>query len=159
MGMDQQMVGNIKQGIDMVEDVMGRFNRPDNNSASRYSAEAEANAGLRETQARAKARDIQHDALSDARNLREAREQNRSRRNAGWGQSGLAMSGSKALVRDGNRFKDRQDEADVLFEGDQAAQDALQSGRQAGNMFRINGGGTPRRTTLALGSKIYKQGR
>lgn len=143
----------LQQGLDLFDDVKSRLENRNSSTAAADAAEGQAK--LIETDAAGEAHDIRRKAVQDASALREEREQARGASHADWGGSGLAMSGSKALIRDADRLKDRQDEEDVLFEGEQTAQSRLRAARNQANMLRINGGGTADRSTLSLGSKIY----
>ncbi|AMK10346.1 hypothetical protein AWY79_04045 [Pseudodesulfovibrio indicus] len=143
----------LQQGLDLFDDVSGAFGDLSDNGRS--SGIAEAKARLLETDAEGDAKDIRRRAVKDAAELREEREKGRAGRNTRWGGSNLAMSGSKALVRDAGRIKDTEDEEDTLFEGEMNAQSALRDARTRANMLRINGGGTGDRSILSLGSSIY----
>lgn len=156
MGIDQQTAGILQQGVDLAGDIMGLANRPmDGSSAMAW--EADARARLAETDAKGDALDVQRKTKKEARAIRAEGERMRSKRNASWGGSNLAMSGSRKLVADGSRIKDRQAEDDMLFEGQMDANRILNEGRHRGNLFRINGEGAPERSTLSLGSKIYSR--
>jgi hypothetical protein len=143
----------LQQGQSLFNDVKDYLG--DRQADKAAADNAEGRAALIETDAAGAAHDQRRRAAKDAAELREERERSRSRGNAGWGGSGLAMSGSKALIRDANRLKDRQDEEDVLFEGEMNAKSGLRSARNQANMLRINEGASPVRSTLSLGSKIY----
>ncbi|WP_338668555.1 hypothetical protein [Pseudodesulfovibrio methanolicus] len=117
--------------------------------------QADTRAGLIETDAAGAAHETRRRAEKDAGELREDRERSRSRETARWGGSNLAMSGSKALIRDADRLKDRQAEEDVLFEGEMNARSGLRSARNQANMLRIGEKASPARSILSLGSKIY----
>nr|WP_321513430.1 hypothetical protein [uncultured Pseudodesulfovibrio sp.] len=144
----------VQEGLGLVRD----FQHMTSNSSSGDEANEET-AKLRETEAKRKSWETRRHAENTAEDLRSARERGRSRRSAGWGGSNLAMSGSKELVQDADRIKDRQDEEDVLFEGAVDADSVLQDGRNNANMLRINSGGSPKRSILSMGSKIYGTGR
>ncbi|WP_316899227.1 hypothetical protein [Pseudodesulfovibrio indicus] len=141
----------LQEGLTLFEDASNTFNRISGGS----SGNAEAQARLLETDAGADAQDIRRRSVKDAAALREDREKDRAARNTRWGGSNLAMSGSKRLVRDAGRIKDRQDEEDTLFEGEMNARSALRDARTRANLLRINGGGSGNRSTLSLGSSIY----
>lgn len=156
MGMDQQGIGALKQGMHMAGQLVDLVNGSD---ADDTAADlARANAGLAEQDARASAHDQQQAARQQAAAFREKAEQERAGQHAEWGASNLAMSGSKRLVHDSARLKDNQAEQDILFQGDQAARDTLNQGRNRANLLRINGGASADGSTLALGSKLYKYG-
>jgi hypothetical protein len=143
----------LQQGVDLFGDVTDFLG--DRNSRNAASSNAEDRAALIETDAAGAAHDARRRAEQDAAALRDERERSRSRGNAGWGGSGLAMSGSKALIRDADRFKDRQAEEDFLFEGEMNARSALRSARSRANMLRTGEGASPVRSILSMGSKIY----
>ncbi|MEF2230874.1 MAG: hypothetical protein V3571_08095 [Pseudodesulfovibrio sp.] len=155
MGMDQQSGALLEKGLDMAQGFLEKDSRDEaRDDATRL---AEARAGLAEQEAAGDASLRQRQAKRDASAFREQAEQDRAEAHAAWGASNLAMSGSKALVRDSGRLKDRQAEEDLLFQGDLEAQRALNQGRGAANLMRINGGAATR-STLALGSKLYQYG-
>lgn len=145
----QQALTLINDGLGLVEDFQKMT------STSSGSGGAEAQARLIETDARGDAMEAQRKAKKDAERLRDEREANRSRETANWGGANLQMSGSKKLVRDASVLQDKQDEDDVLYEGQRDANAILRQGRNRANMLRINNGGSPNRSTLSMGSKIY----
>lgn len=113
-----------------------------------------------------KARMLELDAIDDAlllhwENVEEARktheelEEGRAKAHTEWGQSGLAMSGSRKMVLEGQTDRDMETEANQAFLDDQEEQAVLDEGLREANRYRINRG---RRvgTTLSLGSTIYK---
>lgn len=113
-----------------------------------------------------KARMLELDAIDDAlllhwENAEEARktheelEEGRAKAHTEWGQSGLAMSGSRKMVLKGQTDRDMETEANQAFLDDQEEQAVLDEGLREANRYRINRG---RRvgTTLSLGSTIYK---
>ncbi|HKI82315.1 MAG TPA: hypothetical protein VKA04_11765 [Pseudodesulfovibrio sp.] len=143
----------LQQGVDLFSDFRDHLVK--RTAGENAASSAGDRAALLETDAAGDAHDIRRRTEQDAVRLRKEREQVRSRGNAGWGGSGLAMSGSKALIRDAERLKDRQAEEDVLFEGEMHAQSGLRSARNQANMLRIGENRSPVRSTLSLGSKIY----
>jgi hypothetical protein len=149
-----QTGGLLRQGTDLAGTLLGLLSGSGLGTGV-STDEASAQADLQELDARAEAADILDatDAQADA--LRDTREQARAERNTDWGTSGLAMSGSKQLVREAARTKDDLDEEALRDQGDEQARDALDRGRAAGNLIRINGGAGTLATTLSLGSSIY----
>lgn len=145
----QQAFEVINQGFGMFQDIQKQLAPPEG------SGRAQDEARLLETDARGEALEAQRQAKKEARRVRDARERERSGERATWGGSNLAMSGSKALVRDAQSTKDMQEEEDVLFEGQRNADAILNNARNRANMLRINGGASPNRSTLSMGSKIY----
>jgi len=146
MGMDSQAGGLLEKGLDMARGHLGRESGDDDRLAEAREGLAGQDAAEDASLARRKAR-------RDGAEYRDRAEQERAGTHAIWGASNLAMSGSKALVRDAERQQDRQLEEDILFEGDQEAQ------RRLNQATRLrSGGGTAHRSTLALGSKLYKYG-
>jgi len=139
---------NLEQGISLLDGLTGYLGGQKDN-------QADARAGLIETDAAGTAHDTRRRAETDAAVLREDRERARSKENTRWAGSNLAMSGSKALIRDADRLKDRQAEEDVLFEGEMNARSGLRSARNQANMLRIGEKTSPARSILSLGSKIY----
>lgn len=156
MGMDQQVSSMMDQGLTLFEDIAGFTSGQDKRPVQ--NPEAEARAGLMETDARGEARDALRRGRQAASDLRDDRERERAGQTARWGRSGLAMSGSKRLVRDASRTRDRQAEEELLDQGETESREALNRGRHKANLFRIDHGASPRRTTLSLGSNIYKYG-
>ncbi|BCS88866.1 hypothetical protein [Pseudodesulfovibrio sediminis] len=150
MGMNQQTAQMFQQGLGFVQDLQEM-----SGGMTTDKAKASAQAGLVEVQARSDAWDSQQDAAGKAQEIREAREQERGKENTSWGGANLTMSGSKKLIRDARRIKDRQAEEDALFDGDLEAETLLEQGQQRANALRINSGGAPERSILSLGSKIY----
>jgi hypothetical protein len=143
----------FQQGLDLFNDVKNSLGGQ--RKESRNEAGVKGRAALLETDASGEAHDIRRQAEQDAERLRDERERSRSMGRARWGGSNLAMSGSKALIRDANRLKDRQDEEDVLFEGELKADSRRRAARNQANMLRIDNGVSPVRSTLSLGSRIY----
>ncbi|QJB56176.1 hypothetical protein [Pseudodesulfovibrio sp. zrk46] len=119
-----------------------------------YSNEYNEEARMMELDAEADAAEVARQAEKQASALREERELERGKQNTRWGRSGLAMNGSKQLVRDATRQRDKEDEEDVLFEGELKEQDVLDRGLRDANRYRIRRGLKP--STLSLGSTIYK---
>jgi len=154
MGMDQGTVGALQKGIGLVGDFMSLANGADD-GWSADTGETDEKGRMLEIDAKGDALDVQRRAGKDAKILRSAQEGGRAKRNTGWGASNLAMSGSKELIREAGRAKDAQAEEDVLFDGQVEADGILREGRRKANLFRINGGVSPVRSTLLLGSKIY----
>jgi len=147
---------NAQQALTFINDGLGLIEDFQQMTGSRSgSGSAEAQARLAETDARGNALEAQRKAKKDAERLRDEREASRSQNTANWGGANLQMTGSKKLISDANTLKDMQDEEDVLFEGQRDADAILRQGRNRGNILRINGGGSPDRSTLSLGSKIY----
>jgi hypothetical protein len=143
----------LQQGVDLFSDVTDFLG--DRNSRKAAASNAKGRAALIETDAAGAAHETRRQAERDAAGLRDEQERGRSRGNVGWGGSNLAMSGSKALIRDADRLKDRQAEEDVLFEGEMNARSGLRSARNRANMLRIDENVSPVRSTLSMGSKIY----
>ena len=156
MGMDEQTGTLLEKGVELAQ---GFMEQDAGNDARDDAARlAEARAGLTEQDAAADASLAKSRAKREAAEYRDQAERERAGTHAAWGTSNLAMSGSKALVRDGAKTKDRQAEEDLLFEGDQEARRLLNQGRNKANLLRIDGGGSANRSTLALGSKLYQYG-
>jgi hypothetical protein len=154
--MDAQTMGTLQQGIDLVGDFVSLANEPGNDNP--YGPEAEAGARLAEQDAREEAWDRKQAARDEAADYRESAEKDRSGRRAEWGRSNLALSGSRQLVDRADRLKDRQEEDDILFQGDQDVRSALDRGRRRADMLRINNNADRTGTTLSLGSKLYRYG-
>ncbi|CCH49642.1 hypothetical protein [Pseudodesulfovibrio piezophilus] len=158
MGIDQQAMDQFEQGVTMFDKLTDKFMGSSSESAD-PSKMAEEQAKLMELNAAGTASDQRRQARGQATQSREELEENRSRKNTKWGQSNLAMSGSKQLIRDSDKLQDRQKEEDLLFEGEHAAQKTLKQGRREANMFRINNDLKTPSSTLSLGSTIYNSRR
>ncbi|MDD3311302.1 hypothetical protein [Pseudodesulfovibrio sp.] len=156
MGMDQQGAAALKQGLNLTRDFMDMVN--DGSGGSDGSDLAEAQAGLTEQDALGEAAARRRQAQEAAADYRDKAEHRRAANHASWGASGLAMSGSKRIINQSERLKDGQEEDDILFRGDREAQGALNQGRNRANLTRIGNGASANRSTLSLGSKLYKYG-
>ena len=156
MGMDEQSGSLLEKGVEMAQGFMERG--AGNDARAEGARLAESRAGLAEQDAAADTSLARQRAKGDAADFRDRAERERAGTQAAWGASNLAMSGSKKLVRDGAKRRDRQAEEDLLFEGDQEARRLMNQGRNRANMLRIDGGGRATRSTLALGSKLYQYG-
>jgi len=148
-----QSMQTLQQGLDLFKDVTDFLG--DRTAEKSGNSEAENRAALIETDAAGEAQDLRRRAEQDADEIRETREQARGAAGARWGGSNLAMSGSKALIRDAKRLQDRQEEEDALFEGEMNARSRLHAANKQANMMRIADGGSPSRSILSQGSKIY----
>ncbi|NDV18233.1 hypothetical protein GO013_02215 [Pseudodesulfovibrio sp. JC047] len=154
------MGANSAQTLNMVQNGLNTFQdvtRMMDTSASNNPNEEFAK--LKETEAKRQAWETRQQGKKEAQVLRRNRESTRSRHTANWGGANLAMSGSKKLLQDANRLQDRQDEDDLLFQGENNAMSILQDGRHGANMTRIQNGDSPKRSMLSMGSKIYGDGR
>ncbi|QGY39720.1 hypothetical protein GM415_06175 [Pseudodesulfovibrio cashew] len=160
MGMNEQATTQFEQGLGMVNDMYSRLaiTVPQTTEDPMDSVHEEQ-ARLRELDAQSAAAEQRKQARQQAAATHETNEHSRARANAAWGQSGLAMSGSSALVRDSQQLHDRQLEEDLLFEGEAEARQTLNQGRHEANLSRISQGLKPNRSTLSLGSSIYRYGR
>ena len=159
MGMDQQDMHDMQQGFTMINDFASMANQLGHRPTNRADGVNEEYATMRELDAKGEAAKQQQRAKRQAGETRSVLEQERAKANATWGHSGLTMSGSKALVRDAQRIQDRRAEDDVLFEGEMAKRETLDKGKRSANMLRVNAGLDPSKSTLSLGSSIYKYGR
>lgn len=159
MGMDQQGAAALKQGLNLTRDFMDLVNDGGGSSGGSDGSDmAEAQARLTEQDALGEAANQRRQARQAAADYRDKAEHRRAANHASWGASGLAMSGSKQIINQSERLKDGQEEDDILFQGDQDAQGALNQGRNRANLTRIGNGASANRSTLSLGSKLYKYG-
>jgi len=156
MGMDQQGASALKQGLKLTRDFIDLANS--GNETGEGADLAEAQARLTEQDAMGEAFDRQREARQAAADHRDKAEHRRAADHAAWGASGLAMSGSKQLINQSERIKDGQEEDDILFRGDQDAQGVLNQARNRANLTRIGNDASANRSTLSLGSKLYKYG-
>ncbi|WP_419785983.1 hypothetical protein [Pseudodesulfovibrio sp.] len=156
MGMDSGGAAALQQGLDMTKDFLEKTRQ--RNTESDQKNLAEAHAALSEQGAMGEAYAQQREAKKAAADYREQAEKKRASAHANWGSSGLAMSGSKQFIRQSGRMQDQQVEDDILFQGDRDAQSTLKQARSRANLTRINNGASANRSTLALGSKLYKYG-
>ena len=148
-----QSMQSLQQGLDLFKDVTDFLG--ERSSEKSGESEAKSRAALIETDAAGEAGDVRRQARRDADEIRESGEKVRGAAGSRWGGSNLAMSGSKALIRDAGRLKDRQEEEDALFEGEMNARSRLRAGNNQANMLRIANGGSSSRSILSQGSKIY----
>lgn len=159
MGMNNQNPKIVEQGFSLFEDVLGYALPEEEETTIDYSGDYEERALMMELDAEGRAAAQERTANRQASGAHEEREQERSKRNATWGQSGLVMDGSKELVRDALHHDDLQDEEDIRFEGELQARATRDKGMREANAYRINQGIAPNRSTLSMGSSIYKHGR
>lgn len=159
MGMDTQTVGTLQQGLTLAGDVMGMLGSSNAGVSTGVDGTTEEMARMTELDSREKAEAAKRRARDEARDIRATLEQGRANSTTQWGRSNLAMSGSKTLVRDGLRSAGRQKEEDALFDGQMEADEEMGKGMRNANLFRINNGISPSRSTLSQGSTIYKYGR
>lgn len=158
MGMKNLNSGNMKQGFKAFENLIDMVGSDDPEPSTDYSGDYEETARMMELDARERALAKERETDRAAKEFHANQEKERARENTGWGQSGLAMSGSKALVRDSRQLQDRQSEEDATLQGAQDVESILNSGRREANMYRVRQGVSPERSTLSLGSTIYKYG-
>ncbi|SOB59114.1 conserved protein of unknown function [Pseudodesulfovibrio profundus] len=156
MGMNENDAAAFKEQMGVFQDFLGKATEKDKGQPSNPYEEQ---AALMETEAKGKALDQRRQTREDGQSVREGRERDRAKLNARWGQSGVAMSGSRQLVQDARKTADREAEEDTLFKGTQQEREILNRGRQNANMHRISNGGSANRSTLSLGSQLYKSGR
>lgn len=142
----QQALQAIDQGVDLFKDIR--------EMTSSQSSDNEQ-ARLLETDAKADAREAQRDAVKEARQTHSENEHTRSAEQAAWGASNLKLSGSKSLIRDAKSIQDKQEEDDILYEGQRNADSILRQARNRANLLRINSGSSANRSTLSMGSSIY----
>lgn len=147
----EQALQAFSQGLDMFKEIGGQVSGGESDTA-------EDQARLLETDAKSDAYDAQRRARQEESRVRAKNEKTRSAANAEWGTSNLAMSGSKAVVRNARSVQDKQEEDDILYEGQRTADDILRQARNRANLLRINAGSSANRSTLSLGSSIYKYG-
>lgn len=155
MGFDQGDSQDFTQGMDLFGDMFGFFEGSDSETTIDYSGEYEELARMTELDAQASAQDAKEASEQDASQLHEDREKARSERNARWGQSGVAMSGSSELVRESRELEDKHDEENVLSAGESTSREIVSDGQRSANLYRIRHGIYPDRSTLSLGSTIY----
>lgn len=159
MGSSNMSTVDIQNGFNMVGDLIGIIDSTKSGTTIDNSGANEERAKMKELDAREQAMAEKRQARNTARGMHEENEQGRSARNAEWGGSGLAMGGSAELVRDGRKLKDKQAEDDILFEGDAQARKAMDNGMRSANLFRIETGIAPAKSTLSLGSTLYNKRR
>lgn len=156
MGIKQTDIAAFKKQMGVVQEFLGETG---DLNQTRPTTPYEDQAALMETEALGQARQEERETRERARSIREDREQNRAQHNTRWGQSGVAMSGSRQLVQDARKTADREKEEDMRFAGSQQEKDIISKGRLRANMHRIKHGGSARRSTLSLGSNIYSNRR
>lgn len=146
---------DIQKGFDTAGDLFNMFDNSKPGTDVDYSGDYDEKATMMELDARERAVQEKQRANKTAKAIRAEQEGKRSQMNTEWGRSGLAASGSRELVKEGRRIEGKEMENDMLFEGDRRADTIMDKGLRDTNLFRINTGQTPRRTTLSLGSKLY----
>lgn len=156
MGSNNKNSASIQEGFKMIGNLTDMFSGKSPGTEIDSSGDHEEMAQMAEFDARERALAEEKLAEKKAEDVHVKQEQDRSKRNTEWGQSGLAMSGSKELVRESRQLKDRQDEEDELFEGDMETRETMDKGMREANLFRISRGIAPTRSTLSLGSEPYK---
>lgn len=159
MGMNKQNSADIQKGFKMLGELVNLAGSSETGTDIDYSGDFEERARMMEldAQERAYAQKLQND--KQARQTHANLESERAKNNTKWGQSGLAMGGSKELIRTARQLEDRQLEEDELFEAEMEENMTMNQGRREANLYRIERGISPRRSTLSLGSSIYKYGR
>lgn len=155
MGFDKNDSQGLNQGIGLMGDLFDFFGEPERETVIDTSQEREEIARMMELDARQSAMAADNRNKETADRVHDEKEQARARRNARWGQSNIAMSGSRSLVRESRDLADRHEEDDVRAEGEQNVDEILTSGKRDANRYRISRGLTPTRTILTLGSSIY----
>lgn len=158
MGINNESISSIQSGLTLIEGFMNASGQG-TGSVADHSATAEEQARMVELDAKAQSSAQQTAAGKEADSARTILEKNRANDNTAWGQSNLAMSGSKALVKEAVHQQDLDTEEDLRFEGEAAARETLDTGVRQANLLRISQGVTPDRSTLSLGSRIYTTGR
>lgn len=155
MGIVNETSAGLNSGIALLNGAMDLAGLAGDGSSGEAGVHDET-ARMMELDAREQAADWRRKADEEARRTREAMEKERATDHARWGQSGLALSGSKEMVLEGSREQDREVEANQTFVAEQEEQSILDSGLRKANVYRINRGRSPK-TTLSLGSTIYKR--
>lgn len=155
MGFDQQNTQDWTQGMDMFGDLFDFLGPSEGEQGVDTSGEFEEMARMTELDARQAAMDADSRSKMTASQLHDEKERGRSKRNAEWGQSNIAMSGSKELVRESTELSDKHAEEDMLAEGESGVKEILSEGKRDANIYRIANGLAPSRSTLSLGSTIY----
>lgn len=155
MGSNNISAGNLQKGFNMADNLFNMFSNSKTGTSVDLSGDFEEQATMMDLDARERAMEEKRAARKQARAIRDEQEKGRSQRTAEWGRSGLAMSGSHKLVSEARRTESKEAEDDVLFQGDMHADRIMAKGMRDSNLFRINNGQAPKRTTLSLGSKLY----
>ncbi len=156
MGSNNKNSANIQDGFKMIGNLTDLFSGKSPGTEIDYSGDYEEMAQMAELDARERAIAKERLAKEKAEDVHVKQEHDRSKRNTKWGQSGLTMNGSKELVQESRQLKDRQDEEDELFEGEMESRETMDKGMREVNLFRISKGIAPTRSTLSLGSELYK---
>jgi len=154
MGMIKDSSRGFSKGVELLTDVVEFAGLQEKVKISR-DGEYDAEAGMKELDALNEASEHRWKASEEARLSHEEMEQDRSKARADWGQSGVALSGSRQMVLDGQRERDRRIEANQELEDDLKEKSILNKGLREANKYRIAMGRSPK-TTLSLGSTIYK---
>lgn len=156
MGSNNQNAADIQKGFNMIGDLFTMFDTSKPGTPVDYSGDYEEKATMMELDARERAIKEKQQTRETARGIHAEQEAERARKRTEWGRSGMARSGSSQLVQEARQQESREAEEDALFEGDQRADEIMDKGMRDSNLFRINTGLKPQRSTLSLGSKLYE---
>lgn len=154
MGMDEQLASEMTGAVRMLSGaaVSGLQSETDENDRDRI---ARQQALLEEQQARHDASEAVREGEKEAREVRERGERGLGAMRARKARSGVAMSGSRALVDAARTAEAREEEQEVRDEARLQADDILRSGRRKADSRRLAAGLEPRKTALSLGAKLY----
>lgn len=155
MGYQNSNAREMSRGIGLMGDLVDFVGQPERRLRGKTPEEHEEVARMMELDARKAAMEAENTNTDTADRLRSEQERNRARKRAGWGRSNIAMSGSRALVRDSRELADKEAEEDIRSDGETEVTGILNQGKRKANLYRISGGASPSRTILTLGSSIY----
>lgn len=153
MGMDEQLASEFSGAMRMLAGKASGARRDD--EAAERKRIAEQQALLDEQAAKHRASDALKEGKRHAADVREQGQRSVGTHRATAARSGIAMSGSRALVDAARAAKVADDEQEIRDEATEEAERILTQGRRSGDMRRISAGISPRLTALSLGAKLY----
>lgn len=159
MGMNEHLASEVTGAVRMLKGIESRFGPFEDGEGSGNERMAGERALLREQQARHDAADALRKGNDAAADARERGERELGTLRARASRSGVAMSGSRALVDAARSAEAREEEQDVRDEARASAESILQKGRRDADATRISGGLAPRATAIGLGAKLYRNRR
>lgn len=157
MGMNKNVAADINGAVRLFSDLHSMTDGGGDGDESRDIARQQAR--LKEQAARANAEDVLDAGEENAGAVREEGEQRLGRLRARASRSGLARSGSRALVDAARTAEAREDEQKTLDYAETQAREILRKGRREADTTRLAAGLNPRGTAIGLGAKLYRNRR
>lgn len=157
MGMSKSLAADINGAVRMFSDLRSMTEGGEEGDVSKDIAKQQAL--LKEQTAREKATDILDKGEEHAGDIREHGERRLGALRARSSRSGLAMSGSRALVDAARSAEKHEEEQEALDNAETQARRALRHGRREADATRLAAGLNPRGTAIGLGAKLYRNRR